>query len=86
MNADTNPQAIADTILAAGIVAAQQREDEAAENLMRQFTADRTAEMARLAEQVIKPHMRGWAKDWFKSKGLPLPPGLDDEKPTVFAG
>jgi phosphoribosylaminoimidazole carboxylase (NCAIR synthetase) len=58
-------------------------ESVAAEALKRKFVRDRTAEMVRLSDVVVKPHMRSWAREWFEKHGLPVPP-LDG--PEGFAG
>jgi hypothetical protein len=70
MHAIPTPQSLADTVFVKTLTMEKEAESKRAEELMQQFKHDRAQEMLRVTEEVIKPHMRAWAKQWFHGHGL----------------
>lgn len=70
MHAIPTPKALADTVFVKSLVMEKKAEAKAAEKLMQELKRDRGEEMKRVADEVIKPHMRAWAKQWFHSRGM----------------
>lgn len=88
MHSIPTPTELADVRFVEALSKQKDSETMAAEATMELFKRDRGVEMKRVVEEVVKPHLRFWAKQWFHSHGLDVSglPDVPAPEPAALVG